>query len=37
MAQTEIEDRPPKRMFVAVVIVEAVVLAGLWFLGRYFS
>lgn len=31
------DDRAPKAMFAAVVVVEVVVLIALWIVGRYFS
>ena len=33
----ETDDSPMGRTYLAVLIVEIIVLAGLWFLSRYFS
>jgi hypothetical protein len=36
-AKDLVDERPPRRMFAAVLMVEVVVLVALYFLGRYFS
>ena len=37
LGNNETDDSPMGRTYLAVLIVEIIVLAGLWFLRRYFS
>ena len=37
LGNNETADSPMGRTYLAVLIVEIIVLAGLWFLSRYFS
>ena len=37
LGNNETDDSPMGRTYLAVLIVEIIVLAGLWFLSRYFS
>ncbi len=37
LSNNETDDSPMGRIYLAVLILEMIVLAGLWFLSRYFS